>query len=135
MRRQGFTLVEVMVALGVMTIGAMSLIAMQQQATRANVRARDVTTATQIAQNVLERLKLESLAWNTLTGNAGTDLANCELLKPVTATNNAFMTLPVRATGDDSLVLSNAFDHTGIDVVLGAENAAPVRFCASYRLT
>ena len=62
-RRQGFTLVEVMVSLGIMTIGAMAVLAMQQQIIRGNMHARQLTTATQIAQNVIERLKIDSLSW------------------------------------------------------------------------
>ncbi|MEY4583070.1 MAG: hypothetical protein RL701_7773, partial [Pseudomonadota bacterium] len=85
MRRDGFTLVEVMVSLGVMMIGGMALIGMQQQTTRANVRSRDITIATQIAQNVIERLKLEALAWNTVTSVPANDLFNAPLLRPITS--------------------------------------------------
>jgi prepilin-type N-terminal cleavage/methylation domain-containing protein len=141
MRRQGFTLVEVMVSLGVMTIGAMALIGMQAQTSRANTRARDLTIATQIAQNVVERLKLDALAWNSATGNAGADLGNTQLLKNVaTATVGAFTTLPALSftSAGGSRLLSNAFDYYGDDVNLtgaSAEKLAGVRYCASYRLT
>lgn len=140
MRRQGFTLVEVMVSLGIMTIGALSLIAMQQQTTRANGRARDMTTAMQIAQTVIERLKLDGLAWNTITPGDVTDLANTDLLSQVYgATPGDFMTLPQVQSSrlGETVVLSNAFDFFGVDVpVLGAsaEQLARVRYCASYRL-
>jgi prepilin-type N-terminal cleavage/methylation domain-containing protein len=141
MRRQGFTLAEVMVSLGVMTIGAMALIGMQVQTSRANTRARDLTTATQIAQNVIERLKMDALAWNSVTGNPATDLSNTQLLKNVTtATVGAFMTLPgVSVTSPDGTrVLSNAFDYYGDDVNLSgasSQTQAGVRYCASYRLS
>jgi type IV pilus assembly protein PilV len=140
MRRDGFTIVEVVVALGVMTIGALALVGMQQQTTRANVRARELTVASQIAQNVIERLKLESLAWNTATQTPATDLFNAPLLQP--ASNNAaagFITLPQRPSDSaGARVLSNAFDYFGQDVDLTTASAAQlaqVRFCASYRLT
>jgi type IV pilus modification protein PilV len=141
MRRQGFTLVEVMVALGVMTIGAMALIGMQAQTSRANTRARDMTIATQIAQNVIERLKMDALAWNSATGNAAADLANTQLLRNVvSATVGAFMPLPPLpvTSANGTRVLSNAFDFYGDDVNLtgsSSQTLASVRYCASYRLS
>lgn len=139
MKRQGFTLVEVMVSLGVMTVGAMALLAMQQQTTRANVRARDMTMAMQIAQNEIERLKLEGLAWNTVTSAPASDLANSPLLVPV-STSGAFITIPTRSSSNAGVTrdLANAFNIFGDDIVLtGADSAtaAQVRYCASYRLT
>jgi hypothetical protein len=96
-----------------------------------------VTVATQIAQNVIERLKLESLGWRTLTTKPVDDLQSCALLKSVLTKPGVFTTLPPRqlVSGDDTRILSNAFDYTGVDVVLSGATAAQVRFCASYRLT
>ena len=141
MRRQGFTLAEVMVSLGVMTIGGMALIGMQAQTSRANTRARDLTISTQIAQNVIERLKMDALAWNSTTGNAAADLGNTQLLRNVaTATVGAFTTLPslYPVSPNGTRVMSNAFDYFGDDVnVTGAstQTLANIRYCASYRLT
>jgi prepilin-type N-terminal cleavage/methylation domain-containing protein len=138
MKRQGFTLVEVLVSLGIMTIGAMALIGMQQQTTRANVRARDLTVGMQIAQNVIERLKIEALAWNNVTANPAADLTNAPLLAVIN-NNVAFRSIPARSSQLLGVTrnLSNAFDNFGDDVTLtGATPAqlASVRFCASYRL-
>lgn len=139
--RRGFTLVEVMVSLGVMTISAMALIAMQQQATRANVRARDITTAMQIAQNVLERLKLDGVAWTTVTPLSTQDLQNTTILSGITAApQGSFIPLPAQTVtlGSDTRVLSNAFDYAGEDVDLNNASTAvlaQVRYCASIRLT
>jgi type II secretion system protein I len=141
MRRHGFTLVEVMVSLGVMTIGAMSLIAMQQQATRANVRARDITMAMQIAQNVVERLKLDGVAWTTVTPTTTADLQNTQILKGIAAaTPGSFMPLPVLnpSLSGETRVLGNAFTYAGDDIDLTGASAAlltQVRFCAGIRLT
>lgn len=139
MRRQGFTVVEVMVALGVMTISAMALFGMQSQATRANVRARDMTVASQIAQNVLERMKMDGLAWNRI-GEPADVLTNTSILTLISnGTPQAFVTLPEREDSRLSTPVrwSNGFDLHGIDVRLsGATPAvlATVRFCASVRL-
>jgi prepilin-type N-terminal cleavage/methylation domain-containing protein len=139
-RSSGFTLVEVLVSLGVMTVGAAAIIGMQQQTTRANVHARQLTVATQIAQNVLERLKLEGLAWNSVTTSPATDLLNAPSLAPIVGgTAGAFTTLLARnpTNGGLTRLLSNAFDYYGQDVNLTNANAATlasVVYCASYRL-
>jgi prepilin-type N-terminal cleavage/methylation domain-containing protein len=140
--QQGFTLVEVMVSLGVMTIGAMALIAMQQQTTRANVRARDITMAMQIAQNVLERVKIDGVAWTTVAP-AGTtqDLQNTQILRGIDgATPGSFIALPVltASLNGETRPIANAFNYAGEDIDLsGASTAvqASVRYCASIRMT
>jgi type II secretion system protein I len=140
-RRRGFTLVEVMIALGVMTIGAMSIIAMQQQTTRANVHARDMTIATQIAQTQLERLKLDALVWNAATSAPQTDLTTTFWLgKIVGSTPGSFMTIAPRpdTNGAQTRLLTNAFSYYGVDMDLNGASAATlaqVRFCASHRLS
>lgn len=139
MGRQGFTLVEVMVALGVMTISAMALFGMQSQSTRANVRARDMTVASQIAQNVIERMKMDGLAWTSISDPA-TDLTNTQILKSIsTATVGNFLTLPSwqDTRAGRNVTLSNAFNQYGDDVVLAGattEVLASVRYCSSMRL-
>ena len=130
---------EVMVALGVMTISAMALFGMQAQATRANTRARDMTVAAQIAQNVIERIKMDGLAWNMI-GEPTAVLTETSILATIgAATAGAFMTLPERPETriSKTVVWSNAFNLHGIDVpISGAstEQLAAVRFCASQRL-
>jgi type IV pilus modification protein PilV len=139
--RQGFTLVEVMVSLGVMTVGALAIIGMQQQTTRANVHARELTTATQIAQNVIERMKLDAMSWRAVTTAPATDLQNTVWLKSVVgSTPGNFISVtpwPAAAAGA-TRTLSNAFNYYGEDMVLqGASQAllAQVHYCASFRPT
>jgi type IV pilus modification protein PilV len=137
----GFTLVEVLVSLGVMTVGAMAIVGMQQQTTRANMHARQLTVATQLAQNIIERLKMEGMTWNAVTASPATDLLNAPTLRQITAAvPGAFMALPTRTvtSGGVSRDLSNAFDFTGRDVNLTNANPATlasVHFCAGYRLS
>jgi prepilin-type N-terminal cleavage/methylation domain-containing protein len=132
-RREGFTLVEVMVSLGVMTIGAMAILGMQQQIIRANVHAREVTTATQIAQNVIERLKMDAVSWTT----PGVP-ANSFYLRNVTpGAIGAFQTLPFQTvtTGGITRFQSRAFDYYGDDIDLQLGAPANLYYCASYRLS
>lgn len=50
---RGFTLIEVLVALGIFGIAALSLIHIQSESVRASIALRDRTLATVIAENVL----------------------------------------------------------------------------------
>jgi hypothetical protein len=122
-----------MVSLGVMTIVAMGIFAMQQQLLRANAHARQLTVATQIAQNWIERLKLDALQWNTAGNPAGTTY-----LRAIGApgTIGTFITIPLAkpTLAGNTRVVSNAFDWFGQD--LDTTNGAPdgLVYCVSHRL-
>lgn len=62
--RAGYTLIEVMMALGVLSVGAVGLIALQQATTRGNVQARAQTVAVTVARTWVERLRRDALRWN-----------------------------------------------------------------------
>jgi prepilin-type N-terminal cleavage/methylation domain-containing protein len=152
-RRAGFTVLEVMVALAVMVIGSMGIIGMQQQTMRANVRAREVSTALQIAQTWIERLKLDGTRWTTVD-NPAVDLAGTDFLDIDTGagagngTGGRFTTIPVPADSPSlqNSGISNAFDYYGndqTDMLVTSTMAGnsslmppqgPVMYCASYRL-
>jgi type IV pilus modification protein PilV len=133
-RKQGFTLVEVMVSIGVMTIGAMSVLAMQQQLIRANMHARELTTATQIAQNWIERLKMDALAWNAVG-----DLTQTRYLQaiPAPGTLGTFgrFTAWSATSGTKSELYSSAFDFYGEALDTTASTPVGLHYCASYRLS
>ncbi len=59
----GYTVVEVMMALAVLSIGATGVIAMQKAALIGNVRARNLATASAIASTWIERLRVDALRW------------------------------------------------------------------------
>ena len=134
-RRAGFTLIEVMVSLGVMTVGALGIIALQQHTIRSNSHARQLTTAMQIAQRWVERFKQDAATWNQLAvaGGAPTPaqvLAGTRYLSAITATPDAFQIIP-----NTSATVSNAFDFQGNDVSngLGGVAVGNVFYCASFR--
>ncbi|HKU38613.1 MAG TPA: prepilin-type N-terminal cleavage/methylation domain-containing protein [Polyangiales bacterium] len=133
-QRQGFTLVEVMVSIGVMTIAAMAIFAMQQQLIVAGAHARKMTIATQIAQNWIERLKMDALRWTRAEDPTGTTYIQAVGGAP--GKPAPFTTIPLFiATRDaERRVISNAFDLYGDD--LDTTNGTPdgLVFCASHRL-
>jgi type IV pilus assembly protein PilV len=134
-RRAGFTLIEVMVSLGIMTVGAMALIALQQHAIRSNGHARQLTIAMQIAQQWVERLKQDAATWNQVgqaTGapTAAQVLTNTQFLRAIVGAPNVYQTIP-----NTNNTVSNAFDYMGNDTARDNTIAArPVFYCASMRL-
>lgn len=74
-RERGYTLIEVMMAVGVMTVGAVGIMSLQQATTRGNRYARQMSVATDVTRSWVERLRRDSLMWNQqgLAGVAGTD--------------------------------------------------------------
>jgi prepilin-type N-terminal cleavage/methylation domain-containing protein len=126
-RSGGFTLIEVMIAVAIITIGSTGLFAMQGATLRANADASETTVATAFASTWLERIKRDALTW-TLRGNA--DLANTlNLQAPVGCTSNAWF---VPATTEPS-VESAAADIHGfdIDTTLAADARPTTHFCAN----
>ena len=68
--QRGFTLLEVMIALLIFSVGLLSAAALQGVAKRANYEAIQRTTATQLAFDLLERMKANANGLNWyVTGN------------------------------------------------------------------
>lgn len=62
--RRGFTVVEVMMALVVLTLGGVGVIAMQKAVLIGNINARNMATANGIAQAWVERIRADAQSWN-----------------------------------------------------------------------
>ncbi|MEM6956282.1 MAG: prepilin-type N-terminal cleavage/methylation domain-containing protein [Myxococcota bacterium] len=73
-KRAAFTLIEVMMAIAILTVGSVGILAMQQASTRGNMNARQMTTATSVTRNWIERIRRDALNWrnNQAGGTAGT---------------------------------------------------------------
>jgi type IV pilus assembly protein PilV len=68
----GYTVVEVMMALAVLSIGATGVIAMQKASLIGNMRARNLATANAIAMGWLDRLRMDGLRWRLLQNGLDT---------------------------------------------------------------
>ncbi|MAQ19509.1 MAG: hypothetical protein CMN30_32505 [Sandaracinus sp.] len=62
-RAEGFTLIEVMMALAVLTVGALGIMSLQGASTRGNVSGRRITAATQRTNDWIERARRDALYW------------------------------------------------------------------------
>lgn len=113
-RRAAYTMVEVMMALAILAVGATGVIAMQKATLIGNTRARNLTIASSIASAWIDRLKIDGLAWRKTT-SGGTTINDTRWLKTV---------------GEDYPQIGgneNVWFRPGIDMTLGYSPAADVR--------
>jgi prepilin-type N-terminal cleavage/methylation domain-containing protein len=120
---RGYTMVEVMAALAILTVGASGVIAMQKATQLANQSARNLATATAVAETWVERLRADALMWNNPGGVP--DIADTTWVKQVTA-GSAFFS-PAVSPG----TASNAADIHGADIF----DNTPAAFCTQISLT
>jgi type IV pilus assembly protein PilV len=95
--RQGFNLVEVMMAVAILAVGATGILGLQTAAIRGNQEANEYATATRIVEMWLDRYRLDAQAWRQ--GGAGTLpspvlLANTELLRVMPAVGSTGWIVP-----------------------------------------
>ena len=62
--RSGLTLVEVIVALGILSVGIVAIYGMQMISLRGNMEAQDMTSASHLAESWLENMRLDGVEWN-----------------------------------------------------------------------
>ena len=65
---RGYTVLEVMVALAVLTVGGAGIVAMQKATLLGNNTARNLATANAIAATWAERLRTDGLQWTEVAG-------------------------------------------------------------------
>lgn len=78
-RDRGFTLVDVLLAILVMTIGFIGLQAVQITGLSANALARELTEASLVGRQVVERLKAQSLPGVAVVFNDTVDARGCDV--------------------------------------------------------
>lgn len=120
----GFTLIEVIMALAILTVGALGIVSLQQAATRGNSDARQMTQATELNRLWLERARRDSLMW---TGTAAGSRGATQYLVRLGAlgTTNWFVPVPASATE------SYGFDWFGRDT----RDPNQMTYCSQIRLT
>ena len=64
-RDEGFTLIEVMMSLAILIVGAVGILSMQSASTRGNVAGRRMSVGTQRSSVWIERLRRDALFWQT----------------------------------------------------------------------
>lgn len=121
--QHGYTLVELMMAIAVFSIGVSGIIAMQKVAAAANEHSKALSVATNVAQAWTDALKADSALYNPTTG-----LANTVFLSQ----NNAQWFRPAWSAGRQ---IGAAFNALGVPIDEGnGGSPADARFCVHLRL-
>lgn len=125
--RAGYTLVEVMMALAVLTVGASGIVAMQKFSLGGSLQARNLTAGVNVNAGWLERLNTEAVLWN--------DANNSDLAQMGTV--NAFGALPGGANVVGNWVRLGATTLEGDDADLGAGGGPnpAAAYCTHLRLS
>lgn len=131
---RGYTFIEVMMALGLLGVGAAGIIAMQKAAVLGNASARAISTATAIASRWAERLRADAMLWNTTAPLS--DINETRFLRdvvpfPTPANGPMVWTLPTEVPEQ----VSPEADPLGADIIFD-NDTSPVAYCThiSYRL-
>jgi prepilin-type N-terminal cleavage/methylation domain-containing protein len=131
----GYTIVEVMMALAVLSIGATGVVALQKTAVIGNVRARNLASANALAASWIDRLRVDGLRWrvqqngiNTIVGSTAW-LTSVGTAFPPAGASNWIVPNPV-ATNALAAVEIGA-DVRGFD----DNDPADQGFCVAYKLT
>ena len=105
----GFTLIEVMIAIGIMTVGSLGILSMHHAVSGANRSAHEMNTALAITERWIERVERDSLSWSEPGLNSST-LTGTAYLAPLAATTtgtNWFTPAPALSTNPtDSITLA-----------------------------
>jgi type II secretory pathway pseudopilin PulG len=128
-----YTIVEVMMALSILSVGATGVIAMQKASLVGNLRARDLATANAIASAWMERLRVDGLRWTLLPGNLST-IAQTQWLSAV-GNDHPTVNSPegewIRPAELGAWFMSPGADVRGLDTTEPADQG----FCTHLRLT
>jgi hypothetical protein len=132
----GYTAVEIMMALTVMTIGAAAVMSLQKTSVTGNFDARETDLATSIARTWVDRLHRDAMSWTqpNNTYPAGNNFANAALLSSPAYGRWTLPNFEMNATNPETM--SYAFDVLGRDIPSGLATStpSPVVFCVNYRL-
>ena len=126
-RRRGFTLIEVMIAIGIMTVGSLGILSMHHAVSGANRSAHEMNTALAITERWIERVDRDSLSWSEPGINSST-LTGTTYLAPLAATTtgtNWFTPAPALSAE------SYGFDYFGNDT----STASEIKYCTNLRLS
>jgi type II secretory pathway pseudopilin PulG len=138
----GYTAVEIMMALTVMTIGAAAVMSLQKTSVTGNFDARETDLAASIARTWVDRLHRDAMNW-TMPNNtypAANNFTNAKLLSLPTYGQWTLPNFAMNQTTPETM--SYAFDMLGRDIPQGSATSNgqapnptnPVVFCVNYRL-
>jgi len=144
--KRGYTMVEVMMGMSLLAIGAAAVISMQRASIQSNLEARKLDMANAIAREWIERLRRDATQWTLPnSSNSTSNYANAQLLSTYLAWGatgqttswsypNAYLASAAVPDG-----VSPGFDILGRDLkatdILGSTSTpSKAIFCTNIRL-
>ncbi len=85
---EGFTLIEIMITLVIMSVGLMALSGLQVHAIKGSISSKRLTTAVSIGEEKLEQIKNTSYANIQSESSTQINKSNMNFTRQVTVTNN-----------------------------------------------
>jgi prepilin-type N-terminal cleavage/methylation domain-containing protein len=126
--QRGYTIVELVMSLAVLAIGASGVIAMQKVAISSNRHAKEMAIATRIAEGWADQLAMDGAIWTT-TAAGNSTIASTTWLNLASTTQ----TVDWFGPGFDALRnYGEAFNSLG-DPVDPAQSPGLIRYCAQLR--
>ena len=120
-RTSAFTLIEVMIAVGILTVGSVGILAMQQASTRGNLNARRMTTATSVSRIWVERVRRDALAWTSNVVGSPNGIAATNYIQATPVAGESGWFAPNSPDPEESY----GFDWFGADTNVASE----IRYC------
>lgn len=127
-RSDGFTLVEVMIAIGIMTIGSLGILSMHHAVSAANRSTHEMNTAISITERWLERIDRDALGWTEEGLNTDSLAATSYLRALLGTTEPSGWFRPIPANPG---VEAAAFTYAGTDDTAG--NAT--KYCVNLAMS
>ncbi|KPK13765.1 MAG: hypothetical protein AMJ62_14365 [Myxococcales bacterium SG8_38] len=124
--RSGFTLVEVMIAIGIMTVGSLGILSMHQAVSGANRAAHEMNTAIAITDRWVERVERDSLLWSEQGINTSSLASTAYLSQLAGQVSGTDWFTPSPADTDESY----AFNFFGEDTSTSSE----MKYCVNLRM-
>lgn len=121
----GYTMVEVMMALALLGLGATGIAGMQKTVILGDTNARNLATANAIASAWADRLQADAVGWTATLGKTST-----QWLKNAAAPGSAAWFNPA-VTG----YVAGASDIVGGDILVASAGTTPQGFCTQVRLS
>jgi prepilin-type N-terminal cleavage/methylation domain-containing protein len=132
---RGYTAVEVLMAMTVMSIGAAAVMSMQRASIQGNLDARKTDIANSIARTWVERLERDAMQWTSPgpTNGSTSNMSTTALVLNAGLTTNAGLWFLPNQYISNSPPFSPAFDILGRDLPQSAIGTE--LFCVGVRLS
>jgi Tfp pilus assembly protein PilV len=132
----GYTVIEVLMAMTVLTIGGAGVITMQKTSVASNVEARKADIANTIARMWVERLRQDAMGWTTPNAaNPTTNFGSTTYLNGNVGSNplQPAWFVPQTVVSNGAATMSAGFDILSRDQPAGS--IANASFCVNIALT